>query len=133
MLASSLSFWNQLVCLSIEQVVIMDPPNEENNSKNDKNATTQKPKSQKTQIDLLEFIPELGDLSPISEFKGPRVPSRRQVLRHVLFFVALGLSLVEAGGKVVDNVLKKHVAAAQAKTRNKIIDDVVSLYKKTRS
>ena len=111
----------------------MDPPNEENNSKNDENATPQKPKSQKTQIDLLEFIPELGDLSPILEFKGPRVPSRRQVLRHVLFFVALGLSLVEAGGKVVDNVLKKHVAAAQAKTRNKIIDDVVSLYKKTRS
>ena len=111
----------------------MDPPNEENVSKNSENATPQKPRPQKTQIDLLEFIPEMGDLSSLSEFKGPRVPSRRQVLRHVLYFVVLGLSLVEAGGKVVDNVLKKHVGAGQAKTRNKIIDDVVSLYKKTRS
>ena len=32
------------------------------------------------------LIDELGDLSPLKEMKGPKVPSNRQVLRFFSFF-----------------------------------------------
>ena len=109
----------------------MECPNEENsNSSIEENAVP--PPKHRQQNDLLEFIPELGDLSPISEFKGPRTPSRRQVLRLFLSFLALGFTLLEAGGEVVDRVLKKHPTASQTKTRKTLSGDVIALYKDTR-
>ena len=52
-------------------------------------------KHSREQIDLLDFIPELGEMSPISDFKGPRAPSKRQVLRHFLILFCPLLSLSE--------------------------------------
>ena len=94
---------------------------------------TDQVKKSRKQIDILDFLLEMGDLTPLQEFKGPRVPSRRQTLRHFLYFLVLGLSLIDAGNKVVENVLKKHPTKAdQAKTPKRIRDDVIALYKNAR-
>ena len=96
----------------------------------EENATPQK--HSKEQIDLLDFIPELGEMSPISDFKGPRTPSRRQVLHHFLYFVALGCSLFDAGTKVVTNILTQHGNPKGTKTEKTLRGDVMSLWKNAR-
>ena len=90
-------------------------------------ASEEQPKKERKQNDIFEFFPEMGDLSPIDGLRGPKTPSRRQVLRFFLFFIALGSSLTEAADKVVPEVLKKHPSASP-KSCKKLRDDVIGLY-----
>ena len=57
---------------------------------------------------IREFGPELGDLYPIDEFKGPKTPSNRQVLPMLLYLAAISSTLREAAKEVITHVLKKH-------------------------
>ena len=71
---------------------------------------------------VLEFSGDLGDLSPIPEFKGPKTPSNRQVLRLFLFyFMSLGYQKLDAAKSVVTEVLKKHTTTAVSKTPGRLI------------
>ncbi len=82
---------------------------------------------------ILEFSDEFGDLSPIDDFRGPRTPSRRQVLRHVLFWIEGGKNLKEAANEVVPRLLQKHSClAAGAKSPRRLSEDIISLYKYAR-
>ena len=90
-------------------------------------ASEEQPKKERTQNDVLEFLPEMGDLSPTDGLRGPKTPSRRQVLRHFLFFIALGSTLREAADQVVPAVLKKHPSTTP-KNHYKLRDDIVGLY-----
>ena len=85
------------------------------------------PKRSRKQHDVLDFIQELGDLSPVDGLRGPKTPSSRQVLRFFLFFIALGSSLSDAADKVIPAVLMKHQAESP-KSRNKLRDDLIGLY-----
>ena len=82
------------------------------------------------EAEVLEFGSEFGDLNPIDGLRGPKMPSRRQVLHHFLFFITLGCSLVEAADKVVPNILKH--STETAKNRYKLRDDVSNLYRAVR-
>ena len=92
-------------------------------------------KKARTQIDILDFQPEMGDLSPIQDLKGPCTPSRRQTLRLFLFWLSLGLTLCDSSTKVVDEVLKKHpvqVLAGKTKSEKRLRGDVRDLYTNAR-
>ena len=43
-----------------------------------------------TKNKIPEFMSEFGDLSPMQEFRGPKTPSYRQVLRLFLFLLTTG-------------------------------------------
>ena len=77
------------------------------------------------------LIDELGDLSPLEEMRGPKVPSNRQVLRFFLFLLSVGTELSEATGLVVEKVLAKHTTAT-AKCQRRLEDDVSDLLKQAR-
>ena len=86
------------------------------------------------QIDILQFIEELGELTPISEFRGPKTPSNRQILQLILYFLSQGKSCDEAGSEVVLRLLLKHttVPATKMKAFRTLKENVVSLYKEAR-
>ena len=90
-------------------------------------ASNEQPRKERKQNDVLEFISELGDFSPVDGLRGPKTPSRRQVLRLFLFFIALGNTLAEAADKVVPEILKKHPKVSP-KSYYKLRDDIISLY-----
>lgn len=86
-----------------------------------------------TRPKVLEFSDDLGDLSPIPEFKGPKTPSNRQVLRLFLFyFMSLGYQKSDAAKSVVTEVLKKHTTTAVSKTPGRLVDDILKMHKNTR-
>ena len=89
-------------------------------------ASNEQPRKERKQ-NVLEFISELGDFSPVDGLRGPKTPSRRQVLRLFLFFIALGNTLAEAADKVVPEILKKHPKVS-TKSYYKLRDDIISLY-----
>ena len=66
---------------------------------------------------VLKFSSEFGDLSPIEEFKGPKTPSNRQVLRLLLYWVSIGYSLQSAAAAVVTEVLRKQATAVSKTPR----------------
>ena len=68
----------------------------------------EKPKVCREQIDILDYPSAFGDLSPIEGFKGPKKPSRRQVLRHLLHLVSNNCTLKDAADRVVSEILAKH-------------------------
>ena len=70
-------------------------------------------------------------MSPVEDFKGPKTPSNRQVLRLFLHFVAIGYSLQVAAREVVTQVLGKHTSSI-SKSPRRPQDDVLSLYKESR-
>ena len=74
------------------------------------------------------LIDELGDLSPLKEMKGPKVPSNRQVLRFFSFLLSVGTELSQATGIVVEKRLAKH-ATATAKSQRRLEEDVSDLLK----
>ena len=78
-----------------------------------------------------DFANEFGDLSPIKEIRGPKTPSRRQVLRLFLFLLTLGNSQLEAAKAVVVDVLKKH-STHVCKDPGRLERDVMALYQETR-
>ena len=94
-------------------------------------ASIETPTKERTQIVVLDFMAELGEMSPIDGLRGPKTPSRRQVLRHFLFFVAMGSSLIVAAEKVVPNLLKKYAVRA-LKSPKKLRDNIVDMYKAIR-
>ena len=93
----------------------------------------EKPPISRDQIDILDFPTSFGELSPIEGFTGPKTPSRRQVLRFFLYLVADDHSLKDASDKVVSGILEKHPTSTTTISARRLSEDVVSLYKKTRS
>ena len=80
----------------------------------------------------LPLLPELGDLSPLSELRGPKTPSNRQVLRFFLFLLSLGRSASSAAEEVVDQVLTKHPETTDRKSSRRLQLDVIALNSKAR-
>ena len=79
-----------------------------------------------------DFSNEFGDLSPIKEFRGPKTPSRRQVLRVFLFLLTIGNSQQAAAKAVVVEVLRKHTTHV-CKDPTRLERDVKDLYTEARS
>ena len=73
----------------------------------------QKRKRQRLSID--SFDAALGDLSPIPDFKGPRVASNRQAVRRFLFeFQKNGVSKASAAKTTVAAVVSQHAGFASS-------------------
>ena len=67
-------------------------------------------KKRRQRMSIDSFDEALGELSPIPIFKGPRLPSNRQVLRRFLFeFKKPGTSKLTAAKTTVSEVLALHV------------------------
>ena len=79
----------------------------------------------------VSFSDELGDLSPIEGFRGPKTPSNRQVLRFFLFLISVGNTLNDAASKVVEAVLAKHPTSV-SKSPHRLRLDVLNLHKEAR-
>ena len=94
-------------------------------------ASEEKPKKERGKHDILEFLPQLGDLRPVEEMRGPKTPSRRMVLQNFLYFVAMGSSLLAAAEIVVPSLMKKHPMEVM-KTPKKLRDDIIDLYQALR-
>ena len=91
------------------------------------------PTSKKVQIDLLEFGPSFGDLSPLESFLGPKTPGNRAALRNFLYWVAQGKPLRESANEVVFAVLLKHPSEANnLKDSRYLANDVIKIYKEAR-
>ena len=80
---------------------------------------------------VLEFGSEFGDMSPIDEFRGPKTPSNRQVLRMMLHFAALSSTLREAAKDVITKVMEKHTTAV-CKSPRRLEDDIIALHSEAR-
>ena len=66
-------------------------------------------KHKRRRLSLDDFDAAFGDLTPIPEFKGPRVPSNRQSLRRFLYELPKsGNSKSKAAEKVITDVLDEH-------------------------
>ena len=98
---------------------------------NSANISQEIPKKERKQNNVPDFMAELGDLSPVDGLRGPKTPSRRQVLRFFLFFIALGSSLADAADQVIPDLLKKHQTESP-KSHKKLRDDLIGLYQAVR-
>ena len=82
-------------------------------------------KPARNRLKVLEFGEDLGDLSSIMEFKGPKPPTNRQVLRLMLYFVTVSSKLHDAAKEVVTQVLEKYTSSV-LKSARKLEDDVMA-------
>ena len=78
-----------------------------------------------------EFIPMLGDLSPLEEFGQRALPSRRDVLRHFLHHFPKN-SKDQAAKFVVEKLFKLHGKSPTRKTAYNLELDVKKLYQSAR-
>ena len=85
----------------------------------------------RTRLKYTSFSENLGDLSPLQEFRGPKVPNNRQVLRFFIFLISVGFTQRQAADEVVEKVLQKHETDI-SKSPRRLSDAVLSLHKQAK-
>ena len=70
-----------------------------------------------------KFDKDLGKLSPLSEFRGPKVPSWRQTIRMFLSFFKPPVSKFDAARLTVAKVLERHAGNPTPKVQTNFLEN----------
>ena len=88
----------------------------------EKSDSPTRPPKKRRRVSNNEFDERFGDLSPLPEFKGPKVPSVRQSLGMFIHHFKSPVDKDEAVRLTIANVLKQHADNPETKLQPRYLE-----------